>query len=279
MAAYFHVCIALSPTPFHILFASPGSCMDWPIERQADIELYRESKEVNEQLNAQWEQVEERLAKRQRVSQADFDRLNALHPFPVLDSPTYEKDKATSKHQRLRGALIKIAVFPMCKRYVPENRGIGPKTRRPVMPGDWDKIEGQRIVEILRCSVIYYQGLIYPRNILEDGVPLETHLTVWRGWERNPVRYSYTVRVAIFLTISLVALFVVFLLHALFFGTPSAKAFIFRFLREIGDFIMLPRRIMKSTLHYNEDSLCLAICRKVCEQWTGACICTKGSTL
>ena len=63
------------------------------------------------------------------------------------------------------------------------------------------------------------------------------------------------------------------------FGTPSAKAFIFRFLREIGDFIMLPRRIMKSTLHYNEDSLGLAICRKVCEQWTGACICTKGSTL
>ena len=280
IAGYFQVCMALSPTPFHILSATPGARMDWPIERQAEIVLYRESKEVNEQLDAQWEEIRERLAKGQNVSPADFDRLNNLYPFPTVGSPTYEKEKAMARHQRLRGARVKIAVFPMLKRYRPENRGVRPKSRRPRDPGDWDNVEGQRIVEILRCTVVYYQGLIYPRNILEDGVPLDTHLTMWRGWERNPVRYSITAWTAIYLGISLLALFVVYLAHVLVFGTLSANTLMHRILREIADVIMFPRRLMVLVLKQNEGSLAIATCRLFCESLlSGLCVCTPGTEL
>ena len=279
IAAYLQVCIALSPTPFHLLSATPGARMDYPIETQADMSLYRESKEVNEQLDAQWDQVAEQVAKNQAVAQSELDRLDYLYPIPRPNSGNYEQEKAKARHERLRGARVKLAVFPMLKRYKPENRGVQPTTSRPQNQGDWDKVEGQRIVEIARCTVIYYQGLIYPRNVLEDGVPLETHLTMWRGWERHPERYSTAVRMLIVLGVLLLAYVVDFLIESFVFGRESANIHIARLVRACVDFVLLPRTILQVVLEENEGSLAVALCKLFCENISqGLCVCTPGTS-
>ena len=278
LAAYFQICMALSPNPFHVLSATPGARMDYPIEEQADMSLYRESKEVNEQLDAQWDEVAEQVAQNIPVSSAELNRLDNLYPIP-RPGPDFETEKAKARHERLRGARIKLAVFPMLKRYKPENRGFLPAAIKARSSADMDEsVEGQRIVEIARCRIIYYQGLIYPRNLLEDGIPLEAHLTTWRGWERHPVRYSTPAQVLIIGGIALTVALVALLAEWIVFGRESADIHASRLVRACVDFVLLPRIIFLAVLQKNEESLAVAVCRLFCEHITqGMCVCTPGT--
>lgn len=215
LAAFMQVCMAVSPSVFHHLSATPGARMDYPIEQQAEVALYRDSKEVNETLDAQWEEAQDMLAKGQTVSAADVKKFNDMYPMPLpggtggstLTKAQYDQAIRTGRHHRLRGARIKLAVFPMLKRYKPENRGVPVDPSKPPTAANWHQVEGQRISDIFRCTVVYYQGLMYPVNAHDDGVPLDTYLTsVTGGKVRLPNRLS----TAAILVICIFVLFVVY---------------------------------------------------------------------
>ncbi|KAH8202716.1 hypothetical protein TruAng_003092 [Truncatella angustata] len=216
-AAYFHVCMRRSSSIFHFLSATPAARMDYPIEGQACYELYKLSKEEAERR----EKVESVKTK------AELTELSS--------QPEYtEKEQSIRKlklhhrfeaHHRFRGAKVKFAVWPMITRYRPEN--IGQPIVRPTrglrfddndVPSQ-DEIEsgeGQRIIEIGKCLVVYYQGIIYPKdksttseNFEADGSPLLYYLSTEKpaqtteAWKRTGSRkflFRLVAAGAIFLT-------------------------------------------------------------------------------
>ncbi|KAI0126867.1 hypothetical protein BJ170DRAFT_421669 [Xylariales sp. AK1849] len=169
-AGYFAVSMRRTPDIFHVLSATPGARMDYPIESQASYELYRRSKEKAEQRQKRWEEKQKLELIKNKRNKTDAEKK--------------EIDLAYRRecHHRLRGARVKYAVWPMIKRYKPENIGKPIRRGRALDEKVIEAGEGQRIVDIGRCVVIYYQGIIYPKEVAYgevqklDGIPLLAHV-------------------------------------------------------------------------------------------------------
>ncbi|RYP26936.1 hypothetical protein DL767_007858 [Monosporascus sp. MG133] len=279
IAAYMQVCMAISPSVFHVLSATPGARMDYPIEQQADVALYRESKSVNERLYSAWEDAANKTQQNLRVPPADFDKLNALYPIPPATAQDHEQERHMARHHLLRGAKIMLAVFPMIKRYRPENRGIKPNPDKPRTDDNWEEVEGQRIADIFRCTVVYYQGLMYPRNILEDGVQLDTHLTAVRGWQRHPVQFSPFAIGVLAILLACAALSVNWLLLAIVHGTGEANAFLRSNCGVVLKYVWVaPRNYALQTFEENDWSTATLICRTFCNAiCRGMCVCSSAA--
>ncbi|KAI0383648.1 hypothetical protein F5Y04DRAFT_269913 [Hypomontagnella monticulosa] len=164
-AGLIQVCMAISPSIFHFLSATPGARMDYEVEEQADSALYRQSKDFWEQRDAEWN--------------ANVNAILSGNPVTIstmekIDVPNSATERRQMEYHRIRGARVKFAVFPKVTRYRPINRGIG---QRPAKVNDdgqvftqQEGVEGQSIVDISKCKVVYYQGIIYPKeNAVEDG--------------------------------------------------------------------------------------------------------------
>ncbi|OTA90699.1 hypothetical protein M434DRAFT_13720 [Hypoxylon sp. CO27-5] len=121
-AGMIQVCMAVSPSIFHFLSATPGARMDWSLEHQADMRPYRESK-------GYW---------------AEQDR--------------YWREYVTAAMQ---------------------GKGI-PDELDQVRGSHWEEqrtdVEGQMVVELSKCVVVYYQGLIYPEDGLIEAITLDQHM-------------------------------------------------------------------------------------------------------
>ncbi|KAK8058830.1 hypothetical protein PG994_009278 [Apiospora phragmitis] len=165
---YFAVCMARDPTIFHVLSATPGARMDWGMEAQASYELYLECKEEAERLDKDW--TEEQQA---RLTEARLECDDSSDPEAAQHLAALERQFRVDRHHRLRGARVKYAIWPMVTRYRPENEGVtlpggGSISQRQYDPrmsdADLEQAEGQRILDIGKCVVVYYQGLMYPRQ-------------------------------------------------------------------------------------------------------------------
>ncbi|KAL7620873.1 hypothetical protein AAE478_009871 [Parahypoxylon ruwenzoriense] len=176
-AGMIQVCMAISPSIFHFLSATPGARMDYAIEKQSDMQLYRESKEFYEELDEEWQKQID-IAMKEGKTEID-------HPLETIRVPIDATERRAMEYHRIRGARVKFAVFPKVTRYKPHNKGKGlqyddPYGRILANGPDWeeleDEAEGQSIVDISDCRVVYYQGLIYPPSEFEEGEPLDDHI-------------------------------------------------------------------------------------------------------
>lgn len=190
-AGYLAVCMARSPAIFHVLAATPGARIDWALERQAEHSLYVASRDEVKRLETA----------REARARADRDLVVAEGTADEAVEARREYDLALYHHTV--GAKVKYAVWPKITLYRQENVGVrvvmpSPPPlsssarpdlhhlhhlHRPWRPDDDDleRGEGQRVVDIGRCVVIYYQGLLYPRALgagtftERDGIPLAAH--------------------------------------------------------------------------------------------------------
>ncbi|KAK7757058.1 hypothetical protein SLS62_001076 [Diatrype stigma] len=188
----------------------------------------------------------------------------------TTDADYSKKTKEALRH-RLRGARVQIAVFPMLKRYTPLNRGVRPqpinadpddndndndnattsttttttttndnqsptKKKKGGNVLDWADLEGQRVTDVSRCTVIYYQGLMYPRHPADDGVALDTHLSFLKGYERLPPRLSTAALVVASLAAILAIVFVLWVWRSAVWGRAEADAWAAANGRPIADF-------------------------------------------
>ncbi|KAI5865689.1 hypothetical protein GGS23DRAFT_350723 [Durotheca rogersii] len=171
-AGMIQVCMAVSPSIFHILSASPGARMDYAIEKQSDMELYRESKDFYEVLDQEWRAKVE-IAMRARDAGGNA-------PPGQIDVPSNDEERSVMEYHRIRGARVKFAVFPKITRYKPENKGKGTLGLhlygRYPEDNDETELEGQTIIDISDCLVVYFQGLIYPPPGLAEGESLDAHI-------------------------------------------------------------------------------------------------------
>ncbi|KAK8136806.1 hypothetical protein PG984_004746 [Apiospora sp. TS-2023a] len=205
---YFAVCMARDLTIFHVLSATPGARMDWGMEAQASYELYRESKDEAERRDHAWTDKRKALLKSARAHAKAHAQSVASPADAEQHIAELERQFRVDRHHRLRGARVKYAVWPMVTRYRPENEGVSlpgsngsgsddgssssgssRSLQRQYDPRvsdtDLEQAEGQRILDIGKCVVIYYQGLMYPRThadgqggqvVLErDGATLFDH--------------------------------------------------------------------------------------------------------
>ncbi|KAK8110798.1 uncharacterized protein PG998_007255 [Apiospora kogelbergensis] len=149
---YFAICMQRDASIFH-----------------ASYDLYRECKEEAEARDKVWTEAQQAIIKK---AQADATKAAGAGPEAEKHVAELEKEFRVNRHHRLRGARVKYAVWPMVTRYRPENEGWtlpggGSLESRQHGPGvtdeDIEKAEGQRILEIGKCVVIYSQGLMYPR--------------------------------------------------------------------------------------------------------------------
>ncbi|KAI0880081.1 uncharacterized protein GGS22DRAFT_193671 [Annulohypoxylon maeteangense] len=172
-AGVIQVCTAVSPSIFHVLSATPGARMDYDIERQSDMQIYRDSKAFYEEQDRHWtEYVTESMAGRPAQNRTGTP----------IKLPQNEEERRTMEYHRIRGARVKFAVFPKLTRYHPINKGKGEaELERPFEDEvSWDGYketsEGQDVVNLSDCWVIYKQGLIYPEEGFVDAQTLDSHL-------------------------------------------------------------------------------------------------------
>ncbi|KAI0004716.1 hypothetical protein F4779DRAFT_70091 [Xylariaceae sp. FL0662B] len=175
-AGFIQVCMARSESIFHFLSATPGARMDYALEHQSDMPMYRDSKELSEEIETEWRQQVDQFLERGDV--AAIDRNNADQDKAPM--PRDEDERRRIEHGRIRGARVKFAVFPKVTRYKPHNKGMGMPDDAAYGPGIMelteDDTEGQKIIDISQCMVVYYQGLMYPPVSTDDGLPLDIHL-------------------------------------------------------------------------------------------------------
>ncbi|KAI0810156.1 hypothetical protein GGR55DRAFT_678753 [Xylaria sp. FL0064] len=180
LAGYFQVCMAVSPSIFHILSASPGSRFDWEEEAHADSTIYQYSKEFHRSHEARWRVIADFSSKNDDEATISFmdaienegDDTSPYEPFPK----NVDEYRITD-HKRRRGGKVMYAVFPKLTRYTAENVGDRiPEMMRMSPYGIQDVGEGMRISILSRCMVVYYQGLVHSSSDREDGIPLEDHL-------------------------------------------------------------------------------------------------------
>ncbi|KAI0425364.1 hypothetical protein F5Y09DRAFT_352318 [Xylaria sp. FL1042] len=180
LAGYFQVCMAVSPSIFHILSASPGSRFQWEEEAHADSTIYQRSKEFHKSHEDRWRVIADFSSKN------DDDAVNALVDAIENDGddtsmyeplPTNDDEYRVMDHKRRRGGKVMYAVFPKLTRYTAENVGnIIPDMRRWSPHAIQTAGEGTRISILSRCMVVYYQGLVHASSDQDDGVPLEDYL-------------------------------------------------------------------------------------------------------
>lgn len=189
MAGYFQVCMAVSPSIFHILSASPGSRFQWEEEAHADSELYQQSKGFHMSHEDRWRVIAELSSKGEtsKVSKLtdsteDNEDISQYQPFPAN-----EDEYRLMDHQRRRGGKVMYAVFPKLTRYSAENVGEVILDMRPATSHeDVETGEGMRISILSRCLVVYYQGLIHAD--WNDGITLDEHLEQI-SWKRSFLPY------------------------------------------------------------------------------------------
>ncbi|KAI2620504.1 hypothetical protein GGR54DRAFT_102657 [Hypoxylon sp. NC1633] len=171
-AGLLQVCMAISPSIFHFVSATPGSRMDYSLEQQSDMQLYRESRDRYERLDKQWAVEMDSAAPGTRVNVPGEGEMQA---------PENKEARRKMEYHRIRGARVKFAVFPKVTRYRPENKGKGQPDLRNIKDGSQFQdlmadVEGQSIVDISHCMVVYYQGLMYPEPNKIEATTLDQHL-------------------------------------------------------------------------------------------------------
>ncbi|KAI0137761.1 hypothetical protein F4776DRAFT_108409 [Hypoxylon sp. NC0597] len=171
-AGMIQVCMAISPSIFHLLSATPGARMDYGAEQQADMRPYRASKKYWEAEYEHWKEY---------VKAAMEGRSAVNHFGQPIQVPKDKTEFSEMDYHRTRGAKVRYAVFPKVTRYMPVNVGKGvPDEMGEGMRTHWEKprndIEGQEVIEISRCIVIYYQGLMYPEKGMIEAVTLKQHM-------------------------------------------------------------------------------------------------------
>ncbi|KAI0521532.1 hypothetical protein F5B22DRAFT_541426 [Xylaria bambusicola] len=177
MAGYFQVCMAISPSIFHILSASPGSRFQWEEEAHADSTIYQHSKGFHQSHEDRWRVIAELSSNNQNStvtkiveSMGDLEDSSQYQPFPVN-----ENEYRLMDHQRRRGGKVMYAVFPKLTRYTAENIGELILDIKPALTREIQETgEGTRINILSRCMVVYYQGLIHAEA--DDGTSLDQHL-------------------------------------------------------------------------------------------------------
>ncbi|KAI1454862.1 hypothetical protein F4805DRAFT_301878 [Annulohypoxylon moriforme] len=172
-AGVIQICTAISPSVFHFLSATPGARMDYDIEKQSDMQVYRDSKAFYEEQDKHWsEYVTDSMAGR-----AAQNRTGA-----AIKMPQNEEERRVMEYNRIRGARVKFAVFPKLTRYQPLNTDKDQATLGPY-DGErgWEDYkasnEGQNIINLSDCWVVYKQGLIYPEEGYIESQTLEQHLS------------------------------------------------------------------------------------------------------
>ncbi|KAI0170002.1 hypothetical protein GGR52DRAFT_592606 [Hypoxylon sp. FL1284] len=172
-AAWFQVCTAVSPTIFNYAPAVPGARMDYATERQSDIPLYADSKDFYAARERRWNQRVERARRGEEFGPV---------PNAGFKVPRDDTEYRNMQHNRLRGAKIKIAVFPRLFRYTPVNKDWGAPEKYPRKADEalWEEqrgdIEGQMETDITDNMVVYYQGLINPPEDVIEAYSLDDHL-------------------------------------------------------------------------------------------------------
>lgn len=164
-AAYLAVCIRRSSSIFHFLSGSPAARMSFENEGQACYDLYNLSR-------VHYEELERAESAKDKQDIHEIETIGGMTPEKIVEAKRAIRIRA---HHRTRGARIKFAVWPMITRYKAEN--IGRPVVRPARFSYFDDPEdranaptqneveggeGQRVVEIGKCVVVYYQGIIYP---------------------------------------------------------------------------------------------------------------------
>ncbi|KAI1094108.1 hypothetical protein F5B19DRAFT_490853 [Rostrohypoxylon terebratum] len=174
-AGMIQVCTAVSNSIFHFLSATPGARMDYEIETQSDYTIYKESRDFYEQDNQFWNE----FVKGSMTGRPTQNRTG--YPIKV---PANREEYNRMEYHRIRGARVKFAVFPQLTRYVPINKGVGwmpdldhAFNNRQDMKKYMDKSEGQEVVNISKCWVVYRQGLIYPEDDHIETTTLDHHLS------------------------------------------------------------------------------------------------------
>ncbi|XXH06164.1 hypothetical protein Hte_012610 [Hypoxylon texense] len=176
-AGIIQVCTAVSPSIFHFLSATPGARMDSSLESQADSVLYGESREFYVARERQWEQ-----------QAAAALRGGVYNGAPAADfvAPKNAQELSVMTAERRRGAKVKFAVFPKLTRYIAENKDMGvlnsedPRIAYDPEDPRWDQqqaiVEGQSVIELANCVVVYYQGLLKPPPGIIEAYSLEDHI-------------------------------------------------------------------------------------------------------
>lgn len=179
-AGMFQVCTAISPSIFKYIFATPSARMDYNQESQADMGLYSQSLEAHTKKDKASIEYMRRSVAGQPVGDAPKDVGTKV--------PKTLAELAIEEHHRIRGAKVKIAIFPKLTRYTPrhKNKGLPPEPTaeqyrdrnfmQKFMDDNVDEMEGQIISEISDCMVVYYQGRMYPRDGNEGALMLNCHL-------------------------------------------------------------------------------------------------------
>ncbi|OTB02662.1 hypothetical protein M426DRAFT_13264 [Hypoxylon sp. CI-4A] len=171
-AGFIQVCQAISPSIFHVLSATPGSRMDYEIEAQSDVRIYRESKDFWSTEDKKWHQLIE-------------SGRSGHGGYYSPDLPRDDNEKRLLEYHRIRGAKVKVAVFPRITRYTAYNKGKGANdgdeavhydSGRPYNKNSDGTTEGMGISNIVDCMVVYYQGLIYPPDDIIESTPLLDYL-------------------------------------------------------------------------------------------------------
>ncbi|KAI1424526.1 hypothetical protein F5Y12DRAFT_715287 [Xylaria sp. FL1777] len=180
MAGYFQVCMAVSPSIFHVLSASPSARFQWEEEAHADTLIYKHSKEFHRSHEERWRVIADVSSKNDSAmvtklveSMSEEDDASLYMPFPMNDDEYRLID-----HERRRGGKVMYAVFPKLTRYTAENVGEVILDSRPATSQEIQMTgEGMRISLLSRCMVVYYQGLIHASSYRGDGISLDEHLS------------------------------------------------------------------------------------------------------
>ncbi|KAI1334632.1 hypothetical protein F5Y15DRAFT_429316 [Xylariaceae sp. FL0016] len=180
-AGHAQVMMAVSPSVFHILSATPGARFDWAEETQPDMAMYRASKHRHEADDRAWEGLARDSVEGHTVDQ-DSDAAKRLLHEPL---PTDDRERNRQRAHRTRGGKVMIAVFPKLTRYDPRFAAT------QAFAGERAQTEGQHVSVLARCRVVYYQGLIHAAPTgLTDGVSLDAHLCDIRARRAAPVRWA-----------------------------------------------------------------------------------------
>ncbi|KAI0151586.1 hypothetical protein GGR57DRAFT_513913 [Xylariaceae sp. FL1272] len=178
LAGYFHICTSISPDVFHILSATPGARFDWGEEQAVDTKIYEKSRDFYEDHNERFRQLgKAHVDQNQALITAASPHLQEHEIKQIESMPKDEQAFRVAQHHRLRGGKVMYAVFPKLTRYRAMNLGEFADMDKPAMSDAMQqKSEGMSVVLLFRCMVVYYQGLMYPKDYYEDGAPLEQHL-------------------------------------------------------------------------------------------------------
>ncbi|KAI0966470.1 hypothetical protein F4678DRAFT_296201 [Xylaria arbuscula] len=179
LAGYFQICMAVSPSIFHVLSASPGARFQWEEEAHADTEIYRRSKGFHKSHEDRWRVLAELSSNNDSaaVTKLVESMGNSEDSSLYTPLPTNEEEYRLEDHQRRRGGKVMYAVFPKLTRYAAENVGEMIYDPKEAVPEKLLKTgEGMRISIIYRCMVVYYQGPVHSPASHYDGITLEEHL-------------------------------------------------------------------------------------------------------